>query len=166
MHEQVMCLAVLDPWSWLVANEKLLQCRCVAGLHGSLSEDFPAGKQRQAPAYECLCWKHLLLLNISPSHDWHVLSLLCMMESQDIILGPHHLSSTLLLSNRGACDDPVNHCGEGASFCHCWPDIDTLHLFINTSVKSTNIMDQALRWAQGFSTMVNSALYASHLWGT
>jgi hypothetical protein len=66
------------PWSLKLTSGKwkiTALCCSIAGFHGSLSEDLSAGKQRQAPDYECVNWKHYLLANLPPDHDCQALSL-------------------------------------------------------------------------------------------
>lgn len=74
----------------------------------------------------------------------------CAWQSQDLVFGPLHLNSILLLANNGACNGLVNYCGDGTSFCHCW-HISILPSFIRASINSTNVVCQALCWAQAIT---------------
>lgn len=138
-----MCLAVLDPWSWLVANEKWLHTAAASQAFMVHFLKISQLVNRGRPQL-----MNVWVENIS---SWPWLTRL-VLAVPDGVSGPCLWPSTLepyfLLVTTGAHDGPVNYCGEGTSFCRCWHDISNLHSFIHTSINSTNVMCQALCWAQ------------------
>lgn len=121
-----MCLAVLDPWCWLVANENY----CLVLAHHRISWFViwlvNRGRPQLMNAYletlprEHFSWPWLTCLALD-IHDLDVWNLIF-----DLL----PLNPILLLFNNGACDGPIN--GWGASSHHCWHNFGTLHSLIHT----------------------------------